>query len=91
MSKNMTDRVDPELAGPLKMFLTMTGEGMDPHDIPAARAASSRMMTAMKGRLPIIEGVAAEDRRLPGPAGAPDVAVRVYQKTDRQDIQPALL
>jgi hypothetical protein len=57
MRKNMADRVNPELAGPLKMFLAMTGEAMDLHNIPAARDASSRMMAAMKGRLPIIEGV----------------------------------
>jgi acetyl esterase/lipase len=91
MRKKMTDRLDPEIAGPLERFLRLMGEGMDLRDIPAARAASSQMMAAMKGQLPVIEGVTDEDRRLPGPVGAPDVPVRIYRRIDRPETLPAFL
>ena len=38
-----------------------------------------------------IEGVTPVDRRAPGPKGAPEVFVRVYQPTDRPATLPALL
>jgi acetyl esterase/lipase len=91
MSQNMIDRLDPELAGPVKMFISMMGGEIDLSDLPARRAASEEMMAAMKKQLPIIEGVTSVDRLVPGPAGAPDVAVRVYQPTKRPDRLPALL
>ncbi|MCK4863725.1 MAG: alpha/beta hydrolase [Dehalococcoidales bacterium] len=91
MSKDMIGRLDPELAEPLKMFLNQMGGGLDLHDIPAVRAASEQMLAAMKEQMPVIEGVTSGDRLLPGPAGAPDVAVRIYQKTNRPSTLPALL
>ena len=42
-------------------------------------------------RLTPIEGVTTADRKAPGPAGAPEVFVRIYQPTDRPATLPALL
>jgi acetyl esterase/lipase len=87
----MTHRLDPELAAPLEGFLTLMGGGLNLHDIPATRAMASQMLAAMKDQLPVIEGVTTEDRTVPGPDGAPDVPVRIYQPTNRPDTLPALL
>jgi acetyl esterase/lipase len=38
-----------------------------------------------------IEGINTVDRRIPGPVGAPEVFVRIYQPTDRPSTLPALL
>jgi acetyl esterase/lipase len=38
-----------------------------------------------------IEGISTVDRRVPGPVGAPEVFVRIYQPADRPDTLPALL
>ena len=91
MSKNMIDRLDPEIAGPVKMLQAMTGQGMNWNDIPAARAASVQMMAAMKAQQPVIQGVTATDRKVPGPAGAPRVAIRIYEPARRSKKLPALL
>ncbi len=91
MSKDMMKRLDPEIAGPLEMFLRVMGGPMNLEDLPAMRANAVEMMAAMKKNMPIIEGVTTEDRTVPGPAGAPDVNIRIYRKTESPDKQPALL
>lgn len=91
MSKNMMDRLDPEVRGPFEAFQSQMSGGMDLSDIPASRAASEQMMEVMKEQQPVIEGVTSEDRLVPGPAGAPDVAVRIYQPEKRSGKLPALL
>lgn len=91
MSKSMNDRIDPEIAGPFKASQQMGGGPLDLHNIPAARAASDRMMVAMKERQPVITGINAVDKLVPGPEGAPDVAVRIYRRENRPDTLPAIL
>jgi acetyl esterase/lipase len=49
------------------------------------------LAAAQMAKAPPIEGVHTEDRWVPGPAGAPEVFVRIYQPTDRPDTLPALL
>ena len=88
---DMTDRLDPELAGPLQTFLSLTGDGFSLHDIPAARQRRNELAAAQMAKAPIIEGVTSEDRHVPGPPGAPDVFVRIYQPTDRPATLPALV
>jgi acetyl esterase/lipase len=87
----MTHRLDPELAAPLEAWLTATKGGIDLHDIPAARRMMDELAAAQMAKTPRIEGVSTEDRQVPGPAGAPEVFVRLYQPTDRPDTVPALL
>jgi len=91
MSKSMMDRLNPELAGPVRMMLNMQGGGLNFDDIPAARAAGEQMMASMKGQMPVIEGVTTEDRQVPGPEGSPDVTVRIYRPTNSTGALPALL
>ena len=91
MSNDMMDRLDPELVGPVRMMIKMRGGGLNFDDIPAARAAGEQMMAAMKGQLPVIEGVTAEDRNVPGPDNGPDVALRIYRPDNRTDHLPAIL
>ena len=87
---SMTRRLDPELVAPLGAFLNATKGAFNLHDIPAARRAQ-QLARAQMAKAPQIEGVSTEDRQVPGPAGAPDVFVRIYQPTDRPATLPALL
>jgi acetyl esterase/lipase len=91
MSKSMIDRLDPELAGPVKMMTEMRGGGLNLDDIPAARVAGKQMMAAMKDQMPVIEGVITEDRYITGPKGDPDVFIRIYRPEKNTGILPALL
>lgn len=88
---DMTDRLDPELAEPLQTFLSLTGGGFSLRDIPAARQRRNELAAAQMAKAPIIEGITSEDRYAPGPPGAPDVFVRMYQPTDRPPSLPALV
>ena len=87
----MNSRLDPELAGPLETFLSLTGGGFNLHDIPAARKRRNELAAAQMAKAPIIEGITSEDRQVPGPKGDPDVFVRIYQPTDRPAKLPALV
>jgi acetyl esterase/lipase len=87
----LTRRLDPELAAPLETWLTVTNGGINLHDIPATRRMMDELAAAQMAKAPPIEGVSTEDRQVPGPAGAPEVFVRLYQPTDRPDTLPALL
>ena len=40
---------------------------------------------------PVIDGVSSQDQLAPSPAGAPDVAIRIFQPTERSTNLPALL
>lgn len=87
----MTSRLDPELAAPLDAWRNATKGGIDLHDIPAARKTMDELAEAQMAKAQPIEGVSSVDKKIPGPAGAPDVFVRIYQPTDRPATLPALL
>lgn len=87
----MARRLDPELATPLDAWLNATKGGINLHDIPATRRMMDELAAAQMAKVPPIEGVSIEDRQVPGPEGALDVFVRIYQPTDRPDTLPALL
>ena len=87
----MTSHIDPELLAPLESFLASFEKGFNLHDIPTARAKLDEMTVAMRAQLPPFEGVITEERQIPGPEGAPDVAIRIYQPTERPGTLPALL
>jgi len=90
MKRDLAEQLDPELKGPVKTMLSQ----MPPNDfnnLPAARAASKQMMAMMKSQIPDIPGVATEDKKIPGPTGAPDVAVRIYRPENQSVLLPALL
>src|SRR5690242_16304947 len=88
---SMTSRLDPELVAPLNALLNATKGGINLRDIPAARRMQDELAAAQMAKAPQIPGVSTEDKQVPGPAGAPDVFVRIYQPTDRPAALPALL
>ncbi len=88
----LDSRIDPELVAPLEGILNLLGaEGLSLHDIPTARTMMDQMSAAMAAVAPAIEGVTIADRQVPGPENAANVAVRIYQPTERPDTLPALL
>src|SRR5579883_3059242 len=67
--------IDPELAAIRAQLPPMPAGLLDFNDMAASRAR-------MAGRRPIfppLESVEAQDRTIPGPAGEPDVKVRIYR------------
>jgi len=90
MKRDVSDLLNPELKGPVKMMLGQMPP-MSFTNLPAARAASKQMMAAMKARLPVIPGIATEDRSIPGPKGSPNVIIRIYRPEKQTGSLPALL
>lgn len=76
------DRVHPQLQAALQLI---PSPFLDLSDIPATRALIDQMMAMLAGMMPPPEGVTLSDHAAPGPAGAPDVAVRLYAPADRPD------
>ena len=68
-----------------------TDRPMDLSQIPKARAAMKKMVTAMLANLPPVEGVTGQDRVVPGAKGDPAVRVRVYRPEVQPSKLPALL
>ena len=91
MNDKRLERLHPDLAEPVKIMMNPPGGGLDFHDISAARAAEERLTLAMPGPPPVIEGVTSEECLAPGPAGVPDVALRIYRPANRSEMLPALL
>jgi acetyl esterase/lipase len=87
----MLHRVDPELREGLEAFLGPVGGSLDLSDIVALRAKFADLTRAAKAELPPVEGVTSEDGRIPGPPGAPEVALRLYRPSAAQTPLPALL
>lgn len=87
----MFDRLDPELVKPLQDFTAMMGAaGLDFNNLAALRVHSEQMLISLKDQMPDIPGVVTEDRRVQGPAGAPDVFVRIYRPQSEKTL-PVLL
>jgi acetyl esterase/lipase len=89
LNSKLIERLDPELKGAIEMMGNQPPMSFD--DLAAARAGSDRMTSALKARMPDIPGIAVQDRKIPGPRGAPDVQVRVYSPQKRSGPLPALL
>ena len=90
MNRDLSELLDSELKGPIKMILSQMPP-MSFDDLPAARAAGKQMMAAMKIQMPVIPGVITEDRTIPGPKESPDVKVRIYRPENVPGFLPALL
>jgi len=90
MRRSLLERLDPELKGPIEMLINQS-QLLSFDNLPAARAASVQMIAAMKAQMPDIPGVIIKDRTIPGPEGAPDIAVRIYRPEKLSGPAPALL
>ena len=74
---NFIDQLDPELRAMVEKM--PTDRPIDLSQIPKARAEMKKMVAAMLGDLPPIDGVTGQDRDVPGAKGDPAVRVRVYR------------
>jgi acetyl esterase/lipase len=72
-------------------FQSLPGEQPPMRDLATRRQQMAEGIRAALRLLPANERVTSEDRRIPGPAGAPDVLVRVYRPSPQQEAQPAIL
>ena len=79
--------LDPDLAAVLELI--PEGGLLDWEDLPSMRAARLEAMHELAASTP--DRVVKEDRTVPGPAGAPEVAVRVYRPHEVQSVLPGLL
>ncbi len=86
---NFIDQLDPELRAMVEKM--PTDRPIDLSQLPKARAAMKKMVTAMLANLPPVEGASSQDRKVPGPKGDPEVPVRVYRPNDSPSKLPALL
>ncbi|MCU1604566.1 MAG: Lipase LipH [Modestobacter sp.] len=72
------DLIDPECRVPLDALLEAMPGGFNAiPDIVARRAALQQMFAAIE--IPVNPNVTTEDRTVPGPAGEPDISVRIYR------------
>jgi acetyl esterase len=81
----VTYRIDPELAELVPLLPVR-----DWNDPQGARTAMDDMIGALNATVDA-DGVAIEDRSVPGPSGAPDVAVRLYAPAERTGPVPGLM
>ena len=82
---------DPQLVEGLAGFEQAIPGGITLDDIPATRQFMDDIINAMAAEAPEIPGVVSSDHYAPGPDGAPEVMVRIYQPETRPDTLPALL
>jgi acetyl esterase/lipase len=84
----MAYRIDPDLAE-----LARLAPALDLRDVPAARgnmAAVARQLAELRG-VPRDDRVSVQDRKISGPAGAPDVPVRIYLPRSGAAPRPVLV
>ena len=84
----MPDRAyDPELAPAVPLLPTLS----DFSDPVTARAQLEEMIETMSPPLPEGLDVQFDDRTVPGPDGAPEVAVRIYRPGNAKGVRPGVL
>lgn len=86
----MTTRhlVDSELIAMLDQFPALS---LTPETLRQIRAMTQEMLAHAPVNVPEFPDISVSERFIPGPAGAPDVRVLVYQPTSEQGSKPALL
>jgi acetyl esterase/lipase len=89
MSRNYIERLDPELAEPIRKSLGQPG--MDLSNSSEARILSDRMSANMANQRTEIDGVVSVDRKIPGLPGSPELTIRVYEAEKRVGSTPVLL
>ena len=86
---DLTQKMDPEL---IAAYQEIPAEGLiDWNDLPAAREMLAGLFEQMTADVPDSESVEKEDRKAPGPEGAPEVPVRVYRPKDSSGTLPRVL
>ncbi|MGY3684367.1 alpha/beta hydrolase [Streptomyces sp. TE33382] len=86
---SITRRIDPQVHQGLNALHELTGpRGLVGFTIPRQRELYEEMNRAALAALPPNDRVEFEDLTVPGPAGAPDAAVRVYRPTGTRGTGP---
>jgi acetyl esterase/lipase len=86
--KDLLQRYDPELLAVLQTFPSMSLVNWD--DLPMTREVTDKMLSMMMSNVPDSPHVVKEDRMVPGPAGAPEVPVRIYRPIESTGTLPAM-
>jgi acetyl esterase/lipase len=83
------DLIDPESREPLEQLLTVLPGGFNAiPDIVARRETAAQLLAAVP--VPPNPNVTHEDRAVPGPAGAPDISVRIYRPVNATGTLPGI-
>ena len=83
------DLIDPACREPLDQLIQAIPGGFNTiPDIVQRRATVSGMLAALE--IPPNPNVTSEDRMVPGPAGAPDVKVRIYRPVNATGTLPGI-
>lgn len=86
------ENIDPQSLEPLVALYSALPGGFNAiPDINARRATLNGMLEAMTADLPPNENVLLEDRVIPGPAGNPDLMVRIYRPAKSSGPLPGIL
>lgn len=81
--------VDPELLPMLDVFPALT---ISRETLAETRATVAQLFEQMQPAAdPTLAGITMQERQVPGPSGAPDVPVRIYQPAAAVGVVPALL
>ncbi|MGA8977830.1 MAG: alpha/beta hydrolase, partial [Pedococcus sp.] len=82
-------QLDPQSQAALELLLQALPGGFNAiPDIVARRATVERMLAMME--IPENPNVAKDDRTVPGPAGEPDISVRIYRPRNATGTLPAI-
>jgi acetyl esterase/lipase len=81
MSERYISGLDPELAPGLHVYelLGFDGGTLDAAALTTLRAKASEFFERSREAYPLPDGVAIEDRQVPGPDGAPDITLRILR------------
>jgi acetyl esterase/lipase len=83
------DLIDPDVREPLDQLLEALPGGFNAiPDIVQRRTVAAELLAALE--IPPNPNVAAEDRMVPGPDGAPDIRVRIYRPVDATGTLPGI-
>jgi acetyl esterase/lipase len=83
------DLIDPESRVPLEALLEAMPGGFNAiPDIVQRRAATTALLATIE--VPPDPRVRAEDRTVPGPAGEPDISVRIYRPVEARGTLPGI-
>jgi acetyl esterase/lipase len=83
------ERVDPECRPALELFRANAGS-LNSLPLLERRAMVSALESQMSASVPVPDHVEVEERKIPGPSGAPDIAVRIYRPTDATGERPGI-
>ena len=85
------DRIDPEARIPLDQLLGAIPGGFNSiPDINVRRATLDAVLKAGAADVPPNDNVVHEDRQVPGPAGDPNIIVRIYRPVNASGTLPGI-